>query len=203
LKNICKINTEDKFYEEDEEEDVVFYSSKSRGTAIHLVLSKLFKNIISIENVAPDLQEIAKWVLLQSESIRDYQCVSEELIKFDFFGNMISGTPDLYFISNDKHLIIWDFKTGQRNPSHERGYWFQLMSYAYGIGKNFQVGKDVVVEMNLIYIDEKLNISKKLNLSDISLELFQIWKKTEELYRVNLSHCSVCEYSSICKKTQA
>lgn len=201
LQNICKINSSEKYYDVAEEGEPVFYSSKERGTAIHLVLSKLFKKEITSENISADLKDIVVWVQSLSKQYENYTCVSEELIKFSFFNNMISGTPDIYFI-NDKHLAVWDFKTGIRDERNEAGYWFQLMCYAYGIGKIYPLGPETIIEMNLVYLDEKNNYIKNLSLFEISRELFSVWQKTESLYQVNLVHCSQCEYSTICKKSK-
>lgn len=199
LQNICKINSTEKFFESDKEVEPVFYSSKERGTAIHLILSKLMKNQLNHENIPAPLVEIVKWVEGLAKPYESYTRVSEEIIKFSFFNNMISGTPDIYFLNND-HLVLWDFKTGKRDQNNEASYWFQLLCYAYGIGKIYPQAAETVIEIGLIYVDEKKNFTKKITMTEISRELFSIWKKTESLYQVNLDHCSQCEYSSICNK---
>ena len=203
LKNICKINIDEKFFEssDTEEEAESFFSSKARGTAIHLILSKVFKKELFLETIPMELKEIIDWVLELARPLVDFRAISEEAIKFSFFNNMISGTPDIFFLGKDNQLVVWDFKTGQRRLENEVGYWFQLMCYAYGIGKIYPLDQEQKIKLSLIYIDEKINIAKELSLSEISRELYLVWKKTESLYQVNLSHCSVCEYSTICKKS--
>jgi ATP-dependent exoDNAse (exonuclease V) beta subunit len=205
LKNICKINLEEKFYTESEDEledeTPVFYSSKERGTAIHLILSKMFKGDLDPARIPNDLCEIVAWVQQLASVYSEFSCISEVPIKFEFFHNMISGTPDLVFIDkNFTKVVVWDFKTGNRYDENEASYWFQLMCYAYGIGKIYPLGTEAEIEINLIYIDEKKNVSQKRSLSEISRELFSVWNKTESLYQVNLKHCPVCEFASICKK---
>jgi ATP-dependent exoDNAse (exonuclease V) beta subunit len=201
LKNICKINYEEKFYENEETVEV-FHSSKARGTAVHLLLSKIFKNESQEVRIPSELCEIVAWVKAEAQKYDGYNCISEELIKFSFFNSMISGTPDLYFIDSKNKIVVWDFKTGIRDSLNEDAYWFQLMCYAYGLGKIYPLNPNNEIELNLVYIDEKINVSKKSSLSEISRELFATWKKTESLYQVNLLHCSSCEYANICKKTQ-
>ena len=204
LKNICKINLDEKFYDASEEELVTaptFYSSKERGTSIHLVLSKLFKN--EPVEIPEDLQDMINWVKELALQLSGFRAVSEEMIKFSFFNVMISGTPDIFFLDETKKLVVWDFKTGTREDSKEASYWFQLMTYAYGLGKIYRLEDTFEMELGLLYVDEKIVTTKKLRLSEISQQLFLIWKKTESLSQVNLQHCSQCEYSSICKKSQA
>jgi ATP-dependent exoDNAse (exonuclease V) beta subunit len=201
LQNICKINLSEKFYLEEEDSDVpVFYSSKERGTNIHLLFSKILKNHLDAAAVPRELTEMFSWVQSLKSNYDGYTCVSEETIKFSFFNNMISGTPDAYFLSAD-NLAIWDFKTGLRDELNENAYWFQLMTYALGLGKIYPRNIEGQIELSLLYVDEKKCITKKLSYSDISRELFSVWKKTESLYQVNLDHCSRCDYSTICNKS--
>ena len=203
LQNICKISTDqsEKFFESNEEEgQSIFYSSKERGTAIHLILSKIFKNELYLENAPVDLRDIIAWVQSLAIKYSKHQCSSEETIKFSFFNNMIAGTPDIFFITKN-NIAVWDFKTGLRNEEDEASYWFQLMCYAYGIGKIYPVPPESQIEMRLLYVDEKKDAVKKLSYQEISRELFLIWEKTECLYQVNPKHCLQCEYSSICKKS--
>jgi hypothetical protein len=147
-----------------------------------------------------ELTEMFNWVQSLKSNYDGYTCVSEETIKFSFFNNMISGTPDAYFLSAD-NLVIWDFKTGLRDELNENAYWFQLMAYALGLGKIYPRNIEGQIELSLLYVDEKKCITKKLSYSDISRELFSVWKKTESLYQVNLDHCSRCDYSTICNKS--
>jgi hypothetical protein len=116
---------------------------------------------------------------------------------------MISGTPDVFFLLENTNLIIWDFKTGQRDEQNESSYWLQLMCYAYGLGKIYRLENDIIISFSLLYLDQKKIITKEMSLTEISQEVFSIWKKTESLYQVNKNHCSQCEYSGICKKSNA
>jgi CRISPR/Cas system-associated exonuclease Cas4 (RecB family) len=123
---------------------------------------------------------------------------------FSFFGQMISGTPDLVFISNKENeindIVIWDFKTGNRSIESESSYWFQLMAYAYAYStlKNFSADKKI--DLSLLYLDTKEVVTKTYTFNEITQILFSYWRKTESLNQVNSTHCSYCEYSTICRK---
>ena len=206
LQNICKIEGEtspQSFLISDEEmAEEVFYSSKKRGTEVHGYLSKLFLNQITADQLPIKEKEKINWAFEQAADLNGkFEFISERMIKFSFFGQMISGTPDLIF-SNEKELVVWDFKTGARDEESETSYWFQLMSYAYAYGNLKHFTPDTEIEMALLYVDQKNLIKKKISLNEITQTLFGYWKKTESLDQINPIHCSKCEYSSICQKGQ-
>jgi ATP-dependent exoDNAse (exonuclease V) beta subunit len=213
LQNICKIEMEkanlkieSKIKELDDEEfeiDESFYSSKKRGTEIHSFLSKLFLGETTLA-LAPkkELDKISWAQGLSSRFQNNYEIISERLIKFSFFGQMISGTPDLVFIERNQEVVVWDFKTGLRHPEDESSYWFQLMSYAFAYAKLAQFTPDKKVELSLLYLDQKEIVTKSLSLAELTQALFVFWKKTESLDQVNLKHCPSCQYSSICRKSE-
>lgn len=201
LQNICKISPDEvpSLFSEEESDDV-YYSSKKRGTEIHSFLSRLFLNEIVIENVPAKEKEKISWARnLAEDFMKESEIVSEEMIKFSFFGQMISGTPDLVFL-NQRKIIVWDFKTGQRVPSDEDSYWFQLMIYGYAYALLKNCPEDFIIELSLIYLDEKEVASRALTRKELTQVLFEYWSKTERLDQMNTSHCSHCEYSSICHR---
>ncbi|MFA6238788.1 MAG: UvrD-helicase domain-containing protein [Bacteriovorax sp.] len=205
LQNICKIEGGCKphnFNElDDEVQDEDFYSSKKRGTEVHSYLSRLFLNQIQISDLPEKEKEKILWALKLAESFRTkYEVISERMIKFSFFGQMISGTPDLIFVSGDEDLVVWDFKTGIRNPENEESYWFQLMSYAFAYANLKQFTPDKKLEISLLYLDQTEIVSKNFSVNEITQILFSFWKKTEFLNQVNPKHCSHCDYSNICRK---
>ncbi|MBC7714334.1 MAG: UvrD-helicase domain-containing protein [Rhizobacter sp.] len=205
LSNICKItppaiNPSD-FIKGDEEEIVemeeVFYSSKERGVKVHANLSKLMTGDLSLEDIKGDREKI-EWAYDEAQKISaGKNIISEKLLKFSFFGQMISGTPDLVF-EDDDEIIVWDFKTGLRDESSEDSYWFQLMCYGYAYANLKHFTPEKMIPLTLIYVDQKKLVTKTLSLAQITLSLFENWSKTESLNQVNLNHCSHCEYSSIC-----
>ncbi len=204
LQNICKIDPGDApilFQTIDEEADeVIFYSSKKRGTEVHGYLSKLFLKEISEEILPLKEKDKIMWTYDQAKEFRNgFEIISEQMVKFSFFGQMISGTPDLIFVSGER-LIVWDFKTGIRDEAEEASYWFQLMSYAYAYGNIKQFAQDKVIDLSLLYLDQKDLVTKNFTLNEITQTLFIYWKKTESLNQVNPLHCCNCEYSKICQK---
>ena len=207
LSNICKITPpklSPKIFmdmgddEEGIEAEEVFYSSMERGTRVHAGLSKLMLGEMELSDVEAGERDKLEWVLLEAQKISDGKnVISEKQIKFSFFGQMISGTPDLIF-EDDNEVIVWDFKTGSRDEANEESYWFQLMCYGYAYAnlKHFTPEKNV--PLTLLYVDQKQSVTRVLTLAQISALLFLKWTKTESLNQVNLEHCSHCDYSPIC-----
>ncbi len=201
LQNICKIEAEEQPTLFVDEEEVTFYSSKKRGTEVHNYLSQLFLNKITLDKLPSQEKDKIVWAYEASADFRKIQAeiISEVPVKFSFFGQMISGTPDLVFICNEK-IVIWDFKTGLRDAEGETGYWFQLGAYAFAYGQMNNLNHDDEIEMSLLYVDQKELVSKKMTFNQLTQILFSDWKKTESLNQIIPSHCSRCDYSGICKK---
>tara|TARA_R110002072_G_scaffold1989_5_gene16706 strand:- start:175083 stop:178502 length:3420 start_codon:yes stop_codon:yes gene_type:complete len=128
----------------------------------------------------------------------DFHFSSEVPVKFNLFGQMISGTPDLVLLpkNKDQVLQIWDFKTGRYNEDKLAPYWFQLMCYAKAFEHEIKDGRGI--ELIISFVDDQKNITKKLNLSDIDNELFMFWKKLGNLAEKNDQHCSHCPYGNLC-----
>ena len=208
LQNICKIESEkvissfeDLENNENTNEDEVFYSSKKRGTKVHLILSKLFIGEIEASEIPAEEYSKITWAhSLAKRFSENYEIISEQMIKFSFFGQMISGTPDLVFISPEEQIVVWDFKTGERNCDNEESYWFQLMSYAYAYANLKHFAQDKKVELSLLYLDQQEAVTRILSLYELGRVLFSYWRKTEFLNQVNSKHCSYCDYSTICQK---
>ncbi len=211
LSTICKLSppetqghSEHSFLnsEEDNEDDYNkenFYSSKARGTAVHQDLADLLTGKKLIEDSRPDEKDKYEWVMLQTKTYKDHVVISEKLIKFAFFGQMISGTPDIVFDS-DANIAVWDFKTGMRKEESEDHYWFQVMCYGYAYANLKHFSPEKKITLSLVYLDQKIIINKEFSSEELSTNLFSKWIKTESLYQVNHAHCFECEYSSICHK---
>lgn len=205
LQNICKIDPEKNSIQInfEEEESDTFYSSKKRGTQIHLFLSKIFLNEMDLNKLPVGEKDKILWAYNLADKFQNgFEIISERMLKFSFFGQMVSGTPDLVFIKQNggKEIIVWDFKTGKRNPAEEDSYWFQLMSYAYAYANISHLSLNEKIELSLLYVDQKEVVTKTHTLNEITQTLFSYWKKTEFLNQVNSAHCLNCEYSSICRK---
>lgn len=202
LQNVCRLDAQEHFLKlEDDEEVEITYSSMKRGTRLHEVLADVFQGKISIDQVNVDEKDLIEWTYRLAEKyLIDHEVISEKMIKFSLFGQMISGTPDLVFQKKSQRLVVWDFKTGQRVIDSESGYWFQLMCYAYAYGKLNQFSQDQKIEFSLIYLDECLEIKRELTLDEITLDLFSHWKKAEHLYQVSHQHCPHCSFNKICQR---
>lgn len=204
LHNICKINSENKphrldFLNEENEEEV-FYSSKKRGTQVHKYLSQLFLKEIDFSELPPQEKSKILWAYSLADRFKNrFEIITEKLIKFSFFGQMISGTPDLVLKSANE-LVIWDFKTGLRNQETEESYWLQLMCYAHAYACQMSFPLEQKIELVLLYLDQQDAITKNISYNEITQILFSYWVKTESLCQVNLQHCLFCEYSVICQK---
>lgn len=203
LQNICKISPDESalvFADELEEEENLFYSSKKRGTEVHAYLSKIFLKQLAIDQVPAGEREKISWVIDQAKDfLATSEIKSEEMVKFSFFGQMISGTPDIVFLNGEK-IIVWDFKTGGRDEQTEESYRFQLMAYGYAYAMLNKFSQDKMIELSLVYVDEKSIVTFNYSVNDLTQLLFSYWKKMECLDQVNPHHCSQCEYSSICRK---
>jgi ATP-dependent helicase/nuclease subunit A len=200
LQNICKIDevVENSFTQFDEEE--VFYSSKKRGTEIHSLLSKMFLKQISSDQLPIKEKEKILWAYdTAGDFLEKSEVISEELIKFSIFGQMISGTPDIVF-TNENELVIWDFKTGIRNEADEASYWFQLASYGHAYSRILKYDQYKTVVLSLLYVDQKNIVTKKFSVDEINQLLFSYWKKTNSLDQINPSHCPNCNYQKLCTK---
>ncbi len=206
LQNICKIDNKSssaifQLIDSDEREEEKGYSSMARGTEIHQSLSKLFKNEIQRSDIADENQSAVWWAWdLANSLLANHEVISEKMIKFSLFGQMISGTPDVVFCDKLNNLVIWDFKTGNRNSENESSYWFQLHCYAFAYAKLKNIHLDQSIEISLLYVDQSEVVTQKLSLEEISQLLWLQWIKTESLNQVNLLHCPYCEYSNICHK---
>lgn len=210
LANICKIKPPQEkreiFYEEYEEDatgEEIFYSSKKRGTEVHEYISKILLGKINVSHVPVKEQEKIEWVMSEIKKTGSgRKIISEKPVKFSFFGQMISGTPDLVFESTDE-IIVWDFKTGKINSEEEstveKAYWFQLMCYAYAYANLKHFTPEKIVPLSLAYLDEKKIVTRKISLSEITRILFEKWSMLESLDQTNEKHCKDCEYSSVCR----
>ncbi|MFZ4713957.1 MAG: UvrD-helicase domain-containing protein [Bacteriovoracaceae bacterium] len=228
LKNICKFDDDDlktleTFSHEDENfENKAFRedklslddntemqkSSMGRGTLIHATLSQMMKRNMVVPReitVEKDLQALnwAREILLPLQT--NYRFISEEGMKFPVFGFMMSGIPDLIIEplneadQKDQLTKIWDFKTGKRKIESEMNYWFQLFLYAHALFELGKLAPEGVLEITLLYVDQKEKVSKIVSYDDVRTYVRTHWKKLEQLNEVNLDHCPRCPYQKLCQ----
>ncbi|OUR98930.1 hypothetical protein A9Q84_05830 [Halobacteriovorax marinus] len=219
LLNVCKFTDEDvedltgvaplsngvKKTEIIEEENVKIVSSAQRGTDIHEALSFAIKrNWVApakfLDSAKKKDLEAFDWTI---EELKKYQAshefISEEMVKFPFFGQMISGTPDLVLVPKvGGALEIWDYKTGQREESKEVPYWFQLKAYAYAYQVLYPEYQNFDVKLILSFVDMKENVIKTFSHENLINELGDSWKLTSKPDLTNQEHCEKCTFGNLC-----
>jgi CRISPR/Cas system-associated exonuclease Cas4 (RecB family) len=180
-------------------------SSSARGTLIHEIISDVI--IKGIEQV--DLSEVKSdknnilWVVDKLKKYMDnYTLISEKPIKFELFGYMISGIPDLIIQNTDKDASreVWDFKTGSFAESKLAPYYFQLYAYAYA---GYILGdSDLLDQTNLVlcFVDEKKLVEKTVSFEDVENYLTKEIAKLSSPNQINEASCKYCSYQPICEK---
>lgn len=189
----------------DDSADEIIVSSMQRGTDLHLFLSQAIKGTGSLTRKAYESSERDKlqWALDQVNSLKaTHNFISEEPIKFSFFGHMISGIPDFYTLSKDNAQTpeIWDFKTGRITESKLYPYWFQLKCYAYALYEIGQVSKNQKFSLKLCFLDEQKFLTEEVSFQSVQCELLEYWTLAQRPEVINLDHCSQCPYGEICPR---
>jgi superfamily I DNA/RNA helicase len=219
LLNVCKFSEDEiekltgkesifsgvKKSESVEDENGRIYTSSERGTLIHEALSFAIKrNWIApasfIDNAKSKDIDSFDWAINEVKKLNEtHDLISEEPIKFPFFGQMISGTPDLVLApKSDATLEIWDFKTGGRSEEKEVPYWFQLKAYAYAYQILFPKYQTSEVRLSLSFVDMKQNVSITTNFKSLSNELGSYWGLTAKPDSFNQEHCDKCTFGNLC-----
>ncbi|MBL6990030.1 MAG: UvrD-helicase domain-containing protein [Bacteriovoracaceae bacterium] len=222
LQNICKIdfdeielleelsqkqNNQNKQIEHESVEVATgggVHSSANRGTKLHKVISELITSNWKIPPYITDPQDINAlyWVLNKLKMYReDYDLISEQQVKFPLFGHMVSGTPDLLLRPKncqEKKLVIYDFKTGQRDEQHEDSYWFQVFCYGHYCYESGLVKESDPIDVVLAYIDESKLCHKEIDFGKLSTFFKDHWSKLIDLSSVNKTHCPKCQFAIIC-----
>ncbi len=214
--SICKILDEDvsKLHEFTENvfkqknivvDSVGIRSSAERGSKLHYLISELSTGKINLDEIRNKVVACDMLVIEWANSrLRKRSTVSkiysEKVLKFDFFGSMIQGIPDLILInnSNSKYRIeIWDYKTGARKIEDEDHYWFQLYAYAYGC---YQLGLSERNDMTIIsleYLDSQESVEKIVDYEEVANYLYEYWKGVESFERKRGASCNHCTYSKL------
>lgn len=214
LKNICKISEEDldilnsdklDQYSYDDEEELTSSSFKSnarRGSLVHETLSQIITSDFSDMEIDTNIKNtVNKTVDKLKNYTENFEFISEKPIKFEIFGHMISGIPDLVLKPKDEYslLEIWDFKTGSRKNESEQSYWFQLYCYAMSSYNLGIVLKDKEIKIVLYYVDTQQIVEKTVNHKVVENDLFKFWNLLKTPWVENLDHCDRCIYTNICQ----
>ncbi len=217
LSNICKIDEEDlertgygseflindqKHIKEEIEYEKPKPNTRERGIEVHDALSRaVLGNLTCPLDVSEKNLPAVNYGIDLLKEKASYELITEVPVKFSLFGQMISGTPDLILLPEDKTKSpeIWDFKTGTQKENSEMAYWFQL--YCYGIQTCDEQGlsdSDEIV-LALVYVDEKKVVEQRLSKKLLKEKLFCEWQKLANFNQVNLDHCSTCSFGNLCQ----
>jgi hypothetical protein len=180
-------------------------SSSKRGSLIHEQISLGVGNnfVVGREHHLGEHHEAIGWALKElSGLVSDYQIISEEALKFPFFGFMISGIPDLVLFSRktDGVTQIWDFKTGRKTDEKLVHYWTQLKIYAYAyyiLGKT-PMHKPTILKLS--WVDQKKYSTLEITFEEVQTELFTLWQSQNSPWMIKTDHCSQCAYGDICHR---
>lgn len=206
LKNILKIEIsnstlDNQFFETG---PVELKSSSSRGTDIHQEISKIILNDFDQSSLELNFKNEILWTI-ETLKVKSptHRFISERPIKFEFFGHMISGIPDLIVspLNNTKSEIleVWDFKTGQSKADDDSIYHFQLLCYAYAQFILNEYSTENQIKIVLCYVDEKKIVEQTHSFTEIEKYLKSYWNKTNMPWIKNESACEACEFNEICK----
>jgi ATP-dependent helicase/nuclease subunit A len=214
LKHICKLDDEIEldrktFIEqaslEEESSDKLIKSSAQRGMLVHEAIAYgiTHHGVISLahqKELGSSEKRAVEWGIKKIlESASEQELISEKALKFDFFGQMVSGTPDLVILPEigDRFKIV-DFKTGRPSTQKEEPYWFQLKCYAHAV-KTLNTMRDFkVADIELWYVDTQEVKSQSLTSDEIRQELAMWWSNLSSLGQVNTNHCAQCSLGKIC-----
>lgn len=215
LKNICKIEENSSFDVKEiiearslDTEEVTYNPMKKaaeRGTLIHEAISYGInhRGVVSLAH-QKELDEkslhAVKWAIARALNYAsECELHSELPLKFDFYGQMVSGTPDLFILSKNKEQIqIVDFKTGKPGEVKEKPYWFQLICYAKAVAQLYQGYETAKATIELWYVDSGEVKTKQLDREMIENELGSQWSKLTRPYLPTTDHCSHCGFGKIC-----
>lgn len=172
-------------------------SSADRGTRIHREIENYIKDLEVKVSDFEDFDFVKE--LVDQQRLLKRELISEREIKFSFFGQMVTGIPDLFISKGETVLEIWDFKTGECFEDDKVQYFYQLMTYAYGLSK---IGYNISekVKLLIVLIDSKKTISKEISLLELTNQLYQGWLGLTDLSTRKLDHCEICLYGNLCHK---
>lgn len=196
LSQILKLD--DQWKEFSEENDIelparIGVSDAQRGTRLHYQI----ENTIKGEPVENGEEDILNWVKTELKKVSDKELVSEREMKFSFFGQMITGIPDLVVEENGQVEEIWDFKSGLCDDEDKRSYRFQLLTYALGLDQVSDNLKDKI-SLKILLLDKKEIVTYEINKSHIREELYRTWSKLSSIQVEKIPHCASCMYGNLC-----
>lgn len=221
LQNICKISADElKFLDQnikndelelsgnDNEEltsDSFRMSASERGSLIHEVIAEQidsgFEN--NFQHSDTGAFKAVSWTVEKLKNyVGKFNFISEQAIKFELFGYMISGIPDLIIQETEtmQSVEIWDFKTGKSEGKDLSSYWFQLYGYAYSQLCSAGACKEKSIKLVLCFVDEKELVEQTVSKLDVENYFEQQFKHFSNLLERNTEACKYCPYLLICEE---
>ena len=197
FKNICKLDEQNLDYTAfNEDEEIV--SSAERGTRLHFLISQHLKSELTAQLKADEQKTIDYVDSEFNKEKKYYDFISEELFKFPFAGQMVSGTPDLIMIpKGEENFKVVDFKSGKLQQN-KKAYWYQLYLYGYACYWYELLPKQKNIEYQLMFFDAQKSFSQVMGFDELEKKLFEMWKRVALLEQKTSEHCESCEFQAIC-----
>lgn len=198
--SVLKLKCDDLSIEPVANDDEINYipaSSKERGTNLHASIFYHLSGKLRGKDAVPEVL----WVYDEIKKLNKENAHLEKELKFSYFGQMISGTPDWFAVDlNEEEVIVVDYKTGVLTNEKIVKYNAQIIIYAFGIKKLYSLPENSTFHLKLFSIDERKIINTKMSGSEILVAAKTIWKKTNQLNQSRLEHCHVCHFQSYCQE---
>lgn len=184
---------------QDEEIDYVPASTKERGTELHDKIYHHLKGQLRGKEAVPEVL----WVVEEIQKLNMPNAFLEKEMKFSFFGQMISGTPDWFNLDLANEVVtIVDYKTGALTEEKTLKYNAQVLIYAYGIKKLHSLSRNSTFSLLLFSIDERRIVSQTLNGNEVEELALNLWTKIYQLNQVRLAHCGHCNFQTYCQEKE-
>lgn len=185
-------------------------SSSKRGIKVHAVLQNYLTDKLSYHDALEDLDgDAAKYFQKRGVSWKEQISGANDIsieheIRFSWKGNIVLGTPDLYFYTESGELHVWDFKTGHVLEDDLSAYLLQLKWYAYAIvqkaQKKDESHSNLNITLKVLMLDDQKEVQIKTNYDQVHKELKSWWLGFSNYSTKKLNHCSKCSYQLYCDK---
>ncbi len=182
-------------------------SSSQRGTKVHKLLQDYLSKKVNFQQALQALDNnVAKYFKTHgefwlAEVSNANEVYIEQEIRFSWKGNIILGTPDLAFFSQET-LQVWDFKTGNVDQEDRAAYLLQLQWYAYAVLQKYEVdvrlNKKIILK--ILALDQMETIEVETDYLALNSYLSCWWSSFFHYSTKKLSHCSKCSYQLYCDK---
>lgn len=180
-------------------------SNSQRGIDVHKSIQAFLINELSFEDTLNELDSKARDFFKTHGNQWHKEIATAELIgieqelRFSWKGNIILGTPDVYFV-HDANLQVWDFKTGLVDEADLQAYYLQLKWYAYAVAQKTRLTISSI-SLKIIALDTQKIFEFSSDIRKLEAELETWWVKFADYTTKKLNHCSKCTYQVYCTKS--